>query len=519
MFPYQHKQWLPRIVTRLIFLSWLLAIAGCASVPLDLPKDPSTAIADTNSTYLARASAVWRADDPDVAGFYPLIDGMDALGARLALMDKAERSIDAQYFLMKPDLAGAVFASKLYAAAERGVRVRVLLDDIFTTVDDRALVLLDQHPNIELRIFNPISRKGLYAFNYAGNFRLANRRMHNKSFIVDNQVAIVGGRNIAEEYFQLDSSGEFIDFDMLLAGPVVTDISASFDHYWNHELAIPLTAVSGNYDDSELEDIRTSVLDIMHESGDSVYVRATHTDLMQKLFSGEIEPYVADAEVIVDDPEKLVLSVSSEQKIVATRIVEAARNAEKEIIVFTPYFIPGPKGMALINEVRDKGVRVVLVTNSLATNNHVAVHSAYSSYRKRVLQAGVELWEARRNASEIVREDGSREMESLTLHTKGIIIDRRYTFVGSLNIDPRSIDINTEMGVMIDSPELSETLAKIAMDGVPNIAYRLRLDERDRISWHANIDGQEVVETKEPLSSAWRRFQAWILKIAPEKQL
>jgi cardiolipin synthase C len=515
----KRDQRLLRNTAKLVCLLTLLTIAGCASVPLDQPKTTSAALVDTDSTYLAKISAIWRATDPEIDSFYPLIYGMDAFGARLALMDKAERSIDAQYFMMKPDLAGMVFASKLYAAAERGVRVRLLVDDIFTTVDDSAFILLDQHPNIELRIFNPISRKGLFAFNYVGHFRLANRRMHNKSFTVDNQISIVGGRNIAEEYFQLDPSGKFIDFDMLMIGSIVPDISASFDHYWNHELAIPMTAVSGQYDSSELEDIRDDVIAGMRESGDSVYAQATHTDLMQQIYDYAIDPFAADAEVIVDDPGKLLASVSQEQKIVATRIAAAIAAAQEEIIVFTPYFIPGPIGIDLIREVCERGVRVILVTNSLATNNHIAVHSAYSSYRKQILMAGVELWEARRDASMGAGKDGSKESENLTLHTKGVIIDRRYTFVGSLNLDPRSIDINTEMGVMIDSKELSEHLADVALKRIPDFAYRLRLDDRNRISWHANINGQEVVETKEPLASVWRRFQAWVLKIAPEKQL
>jgi len=506
-------------VARLSMPLILLIVAGCVSVPLDQPKNSSTATTDTNSTHLAQVSATWRATETDRDCFFPLSNGMDALGARLALIDKAEQSIDAQYFMMKPDLAGLVFASKLYAAAERGVRVRFLLDDVFTTVDDQAFVLLNQHPNIELRIFNPISRKGVFALNYVGHFRLANRRMHNKSFTVDNQVSIVGGRNIAEEYFQLDSSGQFIDFDVLACGPVVPDVSASFDHYWNHKLAIPMAAFSGHYDTRELEGIRTTVIEAMQESGDSVYARATHTDLVQRIFNNAIDPFVADAEVVVDDPDKLVESVSDGRKIVATRIAEAVRNAQEEVIVFTPYFIPGSRGMALIQEVRKRGVRVVLVTNSLATNNHVAVHSAYSSYRKRILRSGIELWEARRDAAVSVGQDGTTETQGLTLHTKGIIIDRRYTFVGSLNLDPRSIDINTEMGVMIDSKELSESLAETALRRLPDFAYRLQLDEQNKISWHATIDGQDIVETKEPLASVWRRLQAWILKIAPEKQL
>ena len=506
-----------RSLLRITIVSLLLA--GCASVPLDQPKTASTALEETDDTFLADISTSWRASDPAVDSFYPLVSGQDAFGARLALIDKAERSIDAQYFLMKPDNAGTVFARNLYAAADRGVRVRLLLDDIFTTVDDRALVLLDRHPNIELRIFNPIARNGVYAFNYVGHFRLANRRMHNKSFTVDNQVSIVGGRNIAEEYFQLDTTGEFIDFDMLLSGPIVPDVSASFDRYWNHELAIPMEAFYGHYDDDDLREVRDHALAVMREVGDSIYADATHTQLISHMFDQRVLPYISDAEMIVDDPEKLTQEVAVEQQIVVTRIAQAINEAETEVIVFTPYFIPGERGMKLIRQVRERGVRIVLMTNSLATNNHTAVHSAYSGYRRDLLEAGVELWEARADAAAIVLEDGSLEHDHLTLHTKGLIIDRKHTFVGSLNLDPRSIDINTEMGVMIESEAMAESLAELAMERIPRIAYRLHLDERERIRWHAEIDGNEVVETKEPLASTWRRFQAWLLKIAPESQL
>jgi len=504
-----------------VFTCLIVAVvfSGCASAPIDYPKTPSSALIDTDDAALANFSISWRAADPERNGFYPLSQGMDAFGARLLLMDRAERSIDAQYFLMKPDDAGLVFGGKLLEAADRGVRVRFLLDDIFSTVDDSALTILNEHPNIELRIFNPIARKGVTAVNYLGHFSLTNRRMHNKSFTVDNQLSIVGGRNIAEEYFQLDTSGEFIDFDMLCVGPVVKDISTHFDTYWNHELAVPMNAFYDEIDSAELEQTRKHLEQAMQDTGQSIYATAIHTELMQKLSRGSLEAYMADARMIVDDPNKLLEEISVEQKIVATEIVKAFQKAEREILIFTPYFIPGSDGIELIKDLTAKGIRILVLTNSLATNNHTSVHSSYSSYRKRLLHAGVELWEARADAARKVMDDGSVEFEQLTLHTKGIIIDRRYTFVGSLNLDPRSIDINTEMGVMIDSKDLSNLLANNAERRIPGLAYQLKLDDKNKISWHATIDGQQVVESKEPQTSGWRRFQAWFLKIAPEKQL
>ena len=497
----------------------VLLLAGCASAPLDFPKSESTAITATDDTFLAQEAREWLSEAPDRNGFYPLTEGLDAFGARLALMSKAERTIDAQYFMMKPDSAGLVFVAELMKAADRGVRVRLLLDDIFTTVDDTVFVLLNQHPNVEMRLFNPIARKGVYAINYVGHFSLANRRMHNKSLTVDNQLSIVGGRNIAEEYFQLEEGGEFIDFDTLAAGPIVREISASFDTYWNHHLAIPMDAFYDEVDEAKLELKREEFDKAMASVGDSVYSKALHSPLLQTIIDEKLPPFIADARMIVDDPQKLLEEVSQEYKIVATEIGKAILAAEKEVIIFTPYFIPGKRGIEVVNQVRSNGVRLIVLTNSLATNNHTSVHSAYATYRKRLLEAGVELWEARADAADVVLEDGSTESRQLTLHTKGIIIDRRYVFVGSLNLDPRSIDINTEMGVMIDSEPLAKLAVKNSLDQIPGMAYQLKLDEKGRIRWHATIDGQEVVETKEPHTSGWMRFKAWFLKIAPEKQL
>jgi len=473
----------------------------------------------TDQTAAEKYSDEWRKADPESNGFYPLIEGQDAFGARLVLMDNAECSIDAQYFLMKPDDAGLVFAHAMIEAADRGVQVRFLIDDVFTTVDDRALVYLNEHPNIELRIFNPISRKGIRALNFFLNFSRANRRMHNKSFTIDNALSIVGGRNIAAEYFQLDAEGEFIDFDMIAAGPIVHDVSDSFDSYWHHELAIPVDALYDGADVEDQERIRQAFDRRMDESGHSVYGDAVNKVMTQRRLTGGVEPFLADARAIFDEPQKLMEKVSDEHKVVAREIAAALDDAQNEILVYTPYFIPGKEGMDLIEKIRAKGVRIVLLTNSLATNNHTAVHSAYAQYRKRLLAAGVELWEARGNAANQVQEDGTEKRKYLTLHTKGIMIDRRFTFVGSLNLDRRSLDLNSEMGIMVDSEEMAATLAELTTQRLPETAYRLRLGENNKITWHATIDGQPLVETREPLTSRWKRFLAWIMKVLPEGQL
>jgi len=507
------------LFVRLNVLALVLLASGCASVALDTPKDSSFAVNGTEEGREAQRVRQWLDGRTDVNGFYPLTQGFDAFGARLALMSVAEISIDAQYFLMSPDNAGLVFAETMLAAADRGVRVRFLLDDIFTTVDDSELAVLDSHPNIELRIFNPISRKGLYGFNYIGHFGLLNRRMHNKSFTVDNQVSIVGGRNIADEYYQLESSGEFIDFDMLTVGPIVKEVSSEFDIYWNHKLAVPFDVVYSSADAEELAETRSSMDRAMEEAGTTIYGEAVETPLLRQITEQSVSPYIAEARLLSDDPQKLLEGVSTDQQFVANELRKLMLAAEKDIYILTPYFIPRKRGIELIRELRDKGIRIVILTNSLATNNHTAVHSAYMTYRKDLLRAGVELWEARADAAKIVNDDGTSKLEKLTLHTKGMLVDGRHLFVGSLNLDPRSIDINTEMGLLIDSPELGALLKSNAATNIPNMAYRLQLDENDKISWHATIDGREVVETKEPQTTGSRRFSAWLQKIAPEKQL
>lgn len=504
---------------RLAGIFLVLLVSGCASVPLDTPRETSFAVTGTEDGREAQRVKKWLGGRTDVNGFYPLVQGFDAFGLRLALMTVAETSIDAQYFLMSPDHAGLVFAETMLAAADRGVRVRFLLDDIFTTVEDIDLAVLNSHPNIELRIFNPISRKGFYGFNYLGHFSLMNRRMHNKSFTVDNQVSIVGGRNIAGEYFQLETSGEFIDFDMLTAGPIVKEVSSEFDTYWNHKLAVPFDVVFETPDEEKLAEASAAMKQEMEEAGTTIYGEAVHTPLMQQLTDQSVKPYIAEARLLADDPQKLLEDVSTDQQYVVNEMREVLLAAEKEIYIMTPYFIPRKKGIDLVRQLRAKGIRIVLLTNSLATNNHTSVHSSYKSYRKDLLRAGVELWEARADAAKIVNDDGTSQLDKLTLHTKGVLVDGRQVFVGSLNLDPRSIDINTEMGLLIDSPDLGALLKNNADTRIPRMAYRLQLDDNDKITWHATIDGNEVVETKEPQTSWWRRFQAWFLKIAPEKQL
>lgn len=499
------------------FLLLTLIISGCATVAHDLPKSSSVFFSTTIDTYYGDKAADWSDEHGDKSGFFPIGQGMDALGARLRLLEKAERSVDLQYFLMKDDTAGDVMLHALLKAADRGVRIRFLLDDVFTTATDKNLLLLSQHPNVQLRLFNPISRRGLFALNFAGNFRQANRRMHNKSFTADNAISIVGGRNIADEYFQLKDTAVFADFDVLAFGPVVGEISASFDDYWNHQLAIPVEQLSKELDEGALEEKRAEIAEEASALYASVYQGALESHLLQDVISGAQALFAADARVMADSPEKLVNAVSPEHKKLVGELAELVNSATEEVIIISPYYVPGKNGVEFARGLLDSGVRVVVVTNSLASNNHVPVHSAYGRYRREVIGMGVELFEARADAGRFAQAaDGP---EQFTLHTKLILIDHRYLFVGSLNMDPRSIDINAEMGLLIDSPELTRAMADTIDERLPQMSYKVVLNEKNKLEWHGIMDDVEVIETREPQASAWLRFKAWFMKIAPESQM
>ena len=493
-------------------------VSGCATVSMDYPKTHSETMTNTADTSLGRDVARWLHAHDDLSGFYPLPKGMDALGVRLQLAERAEKSIDLQYFLMKNDTAGTVIIKSLLKSADRGVRVRFLLDDIFTKAPDRTLLLLDQHANIEVRVFNPISRSGIWGLNFLTSFKQANRRMHNKSFTVDNQASIVGGRNIADEYFQLKEDEFFEDFEVLAVGPIADEISKSFDLYWNHSHAVPIDHFVSNKKNEQLATVRADVTEQLEQIYSTVYQQSIESDLLQDLIADRLPLIPADARLLSDSPDKLINEISKEQMQLANDLGEVLLSAKDEIIIITPYYVPRNDGIQLLRNLTESGLRVVIVTNSLASTNHVPVHSGYAKYRRDAIRSGAELYEVRANAGRELG-GGDDDPDSLTLHTKVFLFDRRYLFVGSLNLDPRSIEINAEMGLLIDSTELAGGMAAAVEERLSAAAYRVLENERGKLEWHATINGEEVVETKEPLTSWWRRVNAWFMKIVPDSQL
>jgi putative cardiolipin synthase len=342
--------------------------------------------------------------------------------------------------------------------------------------------------------------------------------MHNKSFTVDNSISVVGGRNIADEYFELKTDAVFVDFDVLAVGPIAAEISNSFDAYWNHSRAVPIEQFIKNPKKEDLETVRADIAEEFDGIYDTVYKQALNSQLIKDLIAGRQPLFAAHARVLADSPDKLVSEINETHMRLAKDLREVILNAETEIIFISPYYVPGDRGVQLIRDLVSKGVRVVILTNSLASNNHVPVHSGYARYRRDVIRAGAELYEARANAARELsgNKDGP---DTLTLHTKAFLIDRRQLFVGSLNLDPRSIELNAEMGLLIDSAAMVESLTQDMEQSLATLTYRVRVNDKGKLEWHSRIDKQDVIETKEPLTGWWLRFKAWFMKIAPESQL
>jgi putative cardiolipin synthase len=512
----------------LVFCGWVI-LGGCATIlPEKMHHTASYALKDTAQTRIGRDVTRLRSGRGNESGFRLLARGRDAFLARVVLAQAADRSIDAQYYLLHSDLTGQLFIHQLLQAAERGVRVRLLVDDMDIGERDRGARLLDAHPNVEVRLFNPFHRGSNRTLQLLTRFGSVTRRMHNKSFTVDNQMTVVGGRNIGDAYFQADPDLQFSDLDVLGIGPVAGEVSASFDRYWNHSLAYPVADLVPEQPTAEQAAAGQRALeDFVEANRESSYLRELkQSELARGIRSGKLEFQWGAAHVVADDPDKLVTSREG----TAYRLTEALRpvfnDADEELIVFSPYFVPGEQGVAFLSELVGRGVRVRILTNSLASTDVAVVHAGYAKYRKDLLRAGIELFEMMHQPSD---DDGERKhlikgSSKASLHTKSFVIDRERVFIGSLNLDPRSVVENSEIGVVIRNAEIGTGMADWFDANIARVAFRLSLetadDGREVLRWHRNAGEQRVVYEIDPYTSWWQRFFVGAAALLPiESQL
>lgn len=506
----------------------LFGLASCANLPDNTDRIASHVLEDTHDTFLGRNFARESQSHPGESGFYVLDNGLDAFVARVALANVAERSIDTQYYMIHNDTVGSLFVDSLLRAADRGVRVRLLVDDIDQGGRDEGAAILDFHPNVEVRIFNPFGRNVGRTIQFATGFGKQTRRAHNKSFTVDNVATILGGRNIGDEYFNANPKLAFADLDVLSVGPVAREVSSSFDLYWNSDLSYPIASLVKDLPSKELAAERKKHFDgFVEQQRDSRYVHhLLSSDLAKRLIEKGAEGGIVYSwgigKVVADDPEKLKHAPSVSGYRLTEQLKPYIEGVTNELIIFSPYFIPGKDGSAFLGALRKKGVRVRILTNSLSSTDVSAVHSGYSKYREQLLRLGIELYEVNEKLSAEQREKmkkGDIGDSKASLHAKSFVLDRQKVFVGSLNLDPRSVIQNTEIGVVFESPEIAENMAAGFERVIDQVAFRLELEDDglggERIAWHGLVDGKQQTLYVDPYTSVWQRFVVGFMKIFP----
>jgi cardiolipin synthase C len=501
----------------------LLILAGCASLPRHVRKHPSEALENPQNTALGRIVADSEEGKArNLSGIRLLSSGDEALDGLVALADHAERTLDIQYYIIRQDDSARDLLQHVRDAADRGVRVRLLVDDLNTSGEDRRFMHLGQHTNVEVRVFNPFpgGRSAIWSRILASisDIPRINHRMHNKLFVADNSIAITGGRNIGDEYFTLDKHSNFIDLDVVGAGPIVPQLSASFDAFWNSKYAYPIASVAAptsaepaqaiphaNPEDSQAQGVAEQDGDWLRHELDAHVLRLLW----------------APATVLADRPAKIASDTAPDQEeTIANNIAQLMRSAQQEILVISPYFVPGKEGVALMRELIARGVHIRVLTNSLASTDAPLVHNGYARYRVALLKMGVELSEVRpRLGQKRVRFHPFRSANA-SLHAKALVIDRRTVFIGSLNMDERSKRFNSELGLVVRSPEIARQVMSLLDDISADGSYRLALDAAGHIVWSSGEGADEKVWHNEPETTVLQRLTIKLLApFAPEELL
>ena len=499
-------------------LTWLVqAITGRATGTRPrYSRTFSTAFKGFASTRLGQFFGPAADRHPGLSGFSLLSHGREAFIVRLALADLAERSLDMQYYMWDGDTTGRIVVDHVMRAADRGVRVRLLVDDPYYKDSDFVKACLDAHPNVEIRLFNPLTNRRWSILDFIFDFRRVNRRMHNKLMVADNAAAIVGGRNIGDIYYGVNTIANYRDLDVLAVGPVVRDLSGVFDQFWNSNSTVPIAAIVDRaHDATDLE----GILARLHEAiaaADYPYPIGQDLDELAAQ-SAELRDNLvwARGRIIADDPEAIASGKESDDVIgfIRGRIA----GLKQELLVESPYFVLPAGAQATVKALHERNVRVRVLTNSLASNDMLPAHSGYAKTRRRLLENGMELYELRPDTDAFRPGWSFRSgRSSAALHTKAMAFDGEAVFIGSFNLDPRSAVINTEAGLYIESPELAEKLTAYMTTGVmPANSYRVRLEPNGAIVWETMKDGKRVHYRDEPETQFRRRLVANLLKLLP----
>lgn len=523
-------------------------LTGCTALP-SLDSRPTSHVIPAHEaaqTPLGETLSELAKSHPGMSGIYPLPDSHEAFAVRNLLADAAQQTLDIQYYIWRNDLTGTLMMHSLKKAADRGVRVRLLLDDSAGVGFDKILATLDAHENIEVRLFNPLAIRFPRWVNYVMDFRRVNRRMHNKTFIADSQAAIIGGRNIGDEYFGAAQDFLFSDMDVVAVGPVVHDVSHDFDRYWNSESAYPVSLLLPPAPPEALEELRNKALATTADPKAQAFVDAMRqSNLVDELVNGNIDLVWAPVRMLSDDPAK-ALGAAPAHRGVAAELGKILGEPSSHVELISSYFVPTRSGTQALVELAQQDIDIRILTNSLAATDVAAVHAGYAKRRRPLLQAGIQLYEMRPRP-DTSRQDNLRTSNSkpsrkrrkpafrtwrwglggvptgsgpfgsanASLHAKTLSIDDKKIFVGSFNFDPRSARLNTELGFIIDSPKLSKDITRTFMDQVPQTSYEVHLDEHNELYWTRLDNGELIRFDTEPEASLWRRIWVGVLSMFP----
>ena len=506
----------------IVIILAVVVVSFLTKLPDNSQRASSQVISDGETTKLGQAFKDQLQDHADMSGVFMLRSGLDAFVARAELARLAERSLDVQYYMFHQDTVGTLLINELLDAADRGVRVRLLIDDMYGSDGDQVWLSLDAHPSFEVRLFNPFVRSVPKNLQFVTNVRRVNHRMHSKTFTADNSATIVGGRNIGDEYFDADKNLAFTDRDVLSIGPTVAEVSSEFDQYWNSEHAFPISTLKPEVEVLSLDQLRKKYDDFYQQKTTTAYVDAlTNSPLAIALKNNTADFSFAKAIVIHDSSKKLERKGEWKQDLLITQLAPYIKQAKEEFILVSPYFVPGKKGADAFCELASQGVKVHILTNSLASNDVSAVHTGYSRHRKQLLRCGVKLYELNEQLKTMQGKlfTWLPGLSKSSLHAKTMAFDHKAMFVGSFNFDQRSMNINNEIGILFYEPALAGETMDSFDENINKIAFSVELvtdaNGKESLRWVGMEEGKEVIFYDEPYVGFWKKLAVKVMRILP----
>lgn len=526
--PLAHKQKPSNTAIFILSSCLVVALPACSTLPKQQPVASQYAYdINTDTTTLSKIVAPLKLQNPELTGYHILYEPLEAIAARLQLIDKAEKTLDLQYYIWDNDTIGSLALYKIIQAADRGVKVRLLMDDNNAKAMEGIYLALDQHQNIDVKLFNPYRFRRMRPVEMILDLKRINRRMHNKTFTADNQITLIGGRNMSNQYYNVSENYQFSDVDVMLVGQAVDDITHSFDEYWNHSYAYPVrNIVNHQHYTLRYEGLKQQLAEHYEAVSVQDYLNLSNrTHDFDNWLNNNIQLDWVKAQVIKDSPEKIKSKAKKEQHL-NFQMVQRLDKPEKSVDIISAYFVPEKKGEERLSKLAQSGVKVRILTNSFKANDVALVHAFYAKYREDLLKNGVQLYEYLPAIPEEFQNINNKEiakqlkvslkgLSRSSLHAKMMALDDKQVFIGSFNFDPRSANLNTEIGVILDSKPLAKAVHYNMDQSLKKYAYKLVLDSKNKINWQYESPKGTQILTKEPKMKWWQKAGVKVISWLP----